>query len=123
MEALTEALGACLSSLVTGSSEAGEAKALEHLQGVVQCLSAQGGDDVMGHDEEVELLITVLRDTAWQLLQEGVDRLDPTAYSRGSVVQLLGLMGAVTSQQVSEGMWSVDDYCGNIHVCPTATYS
>jgi hypothetical protein len=37
---------------------------------------------------------------AWQMLQDVVDGLDPSAYSRPSVVQVMDVMAAISTQQV-----------------------
>lgn len=95
-EALLECLGACLSSLLDGGSQK-EEEATAHLQGIVRCLAGQGGSN---QDNEAEALMGSLRNTAWQLMQECVDQLEPTAYSRAAVVELLDTMATIISQQV-----------------------
>ena len=117
-EALAELLSDCLPKLLpkggdsdspTGPGgaepEGPEAThALQQLRGVMRCLSATAtspeGNNSTNAEEEAEMVVGLLRDTAWSLLQEGVDRLGPAAYSRAAVVEVLDMMGGVASQQV-----------------------
>ena len=113
MEALSESLGACLSRLLDPDSAPEEKQDLVgRLGGVVRSLAAQGPPPA--HDDEAaaaesELLLGVLRDTAWQLMQESVDRLEPSAFGRAAVVELLDCMASIASQQV-RGPFVVHSY-------------
>ena len=93
MEALSEALGVCLSRLLDPNGGQ-EKESLEFLHGIVRSLASEGG---LSFDED---LLGLLRDTSWQLMQDSVDRLDPKAYSRPAVLELMDCMASIVSQQV-----------------------
>ena len=117
-EALAELLSDCLPKLLPKGGDSDSptgpggaepegpeaAHALQQLRGVMRCLSATAtspeGNNSTNAEEEAEMVVGLLRDTAWSLLQDGVDRLGPAAYSRAAVVEVLDMMGGVASQQV-----------------------
>lgn len=96
MDALSEALGVCLSQLLDPHGGQ-EKESLRTLHGIVRSLVSEGG---LPFDED---LLGLLRDTSWQLMQDSVDRLDPKAYSRPAVLELMDCMASVVSQQVRNG--------------------
>ena len=102
-EACSEALGSCLEALTPmgGLPPPGggvyEAVALKNLQSLVKCLSSS---TPQGGGEQGDIPLGDLRDMAWQMLQDVVDGLDPSAYSRPSVVQVMDVMAAISTQQV-----------------------
>ena len=95
------ALGSCLQVVLSqaGGQQAGsdEEQALGHFDGIIKCLSSSQDGNMPNADS---CPLGDLRDSAWQLMQDSIDKLDPSAYSRASVAHVMDVMAALGPQQV-----------------------